>query len=66
MKTFLCLLAFAVALGQAACLKAFESASPDGQWRVAKIGFSLQLLDRTGQSVLLLDLDIADAEYLEA
>jgi hypothetical protein len=68
MKTFLCLLAFALALGQAPCLKGFgfESVSPDGQWRVANVGFSLQLLDRTGQGGLILDLDIADAEHLEA
>jgi hypothetical protein len=68
MKTFFCLLAFALVLGQAPCLRGFgvESVSPDGQWRVANVGFSLQLFDRTGRGGLILELDIAEAEHVEA
>jgi hypothetical protein len=62
MKTFLCLLAFALVLGQPPCLRGFgfESVSPDGQWRVANVGFSLQLFDRTGQGGLILELDLCE------
>lgn len=68
MKTFLCFLAFALVLGPTPCLRGFgvESVSPDGQWRVANVGLSLQLFDRTGQGGLILELDIAEAERVEA
>ena len=68
MKTVVCLLAFALVLGQAACLKAFESVSPDGQYQVAKVGFSLQLLGPTGPPLLILDIDATDSftDHLEA
>lgn len=67
-KNFLCFLAFALTLGQAACLKAFESVSPDGQYQVAKVGFSLQLLGPTGPPLLILDIDATDSftDHLEA
>ena len=64
MRSFLFLVTFSLALGSE--LKAFESVSPNGQWKIVSVGLSLHLIERTGVPALILDTNISALEQLDA